>query len=75
MIDALESDDAVADMFDGYRDGLSSTQAEVSEGVNRSEAYVFGWRNGRDDRMGKPRATAEVLRAMGENIIEQAASL
>jgi len=58
------------EMFEGYRDGFKDTRDEVPEGTNRSDAYVFGWRNGRDDRKRNPRASADVLRRMGTAIVE-----
>lgn len=70
MTDPAES--AIDEMIEGYRDGVADTRSEVPEGVNRSDAYVFGWRNGRDDRTQSPRATADVLRHMGMAIVDAA---
>lgn len=63
-------DERTAEMFEGYVSGFEDTRLELAEGVNRSDAWCFGWRNGRDDRIGQPRATAAVLREMGTAIIE-----
>lgn len=52
------------DMADGYKDGFQPDA--VPPGPNRSRSYVHGWLNGRDDRIGKPRATAEKIRKDGE---------
>lgn len=48
------------EVFAGYCDGLDPDSPEPSD--NRTPAYRHGWRNGRDDRAGLPRATASTLR-------------
>lgn len=48
------------DLREGYNDGFQADA--LPPGPNRSRSYVHGWLNGRDDRIGKPRATASVLR-------------
>lgn len=48
------------DMTQGYLEG--SQQDALPPGPNRSRSYVHGWLNGRDDRLGKPRAPAAELR-------------
>jgi ribosome modulation factor len=50
------------EMVEGYRDGRASDLEELPAGSNRSESYVHGWRNGRDDRVQRPRAAASQLR-------------
>ena len=50
------------DLLDGYRDGFADHRDELPEATNRSSLYAFGWANGRDDRRGNPRATAQELR-------------
>lgn len=50
------------DMIEGYFDGKKSEFEELPNGSNRSDSYKHGWRNGRDDRMGRPRESAESLR-------------
>lgn len=51
------------EIVDGYRDGFRDTRIELPASLaNRSAFYRFGWENGRDDRVRKPRATAAVLR-------------
>lgn len=52
------------DMIDGYVDGLDQTCPEPS--ANRSHSYRHGFANGRDDRAGKPRARATMLRKMAD---------
>lgn len=66
----MTEDEAMNEMFEGYLDGFHDSRDEVGEGTNRSDAYVFGWRNGRDDRKGSPRADAQTLRLMGTAIVE-----
>ena len=59
------------EMMDGYSDGLNLDNPEPSE--NRSASYRHGFANGRDDRRGKPRAPAYVLRYLDdEAMIEDA---
>jgi hypothetical protein len=48
------------DMLAGYLDGLDPDAPEPSS--NRSACYRHGFANGRDDRNGKPRASADTLR-------------
>lgn len=62
---AHEMDEAreLSEMTQGYLDGLSDTRPDFPELTNRSEAYRHGWLNGRDDRIGEPRACAETLRS------------
>ena len=48
------------DMIEGYRDGRQKDA--VPPGPNRTRSYVHGWLNGRDDRLQKPRASAENIR-------------
>jgi hypothetical protein len=59
--------EAENDMVDGYRDGRQRDSMEP--GQNRSEAYRFGFANGRDDLTKNPRAPAEILRAEAERIL------
>ena len=52
-----------ADLLEGYRDGFRDDREALPDSLsNRSDMYCFGWQNGRDDRMGHPRASAAVLR-------------
>lgn len=53
---------------EGYFDGIRSDLHELPEGSNRSESYKHGWRNGRDDRLARPRATAAELRQRAADI-------
>ena len=55
------------EMVEGYRDGLDLSQPEPSG--NRSRSYRHGFANGRDDRMSRPRASAEILRPDAEAAI------
>lgn len=50
------------EMIEGYGDGLRDTRDVPPAQSNRSEAYWHGWKNGRDDRLGQPRALASELR-------------
>lgn len=61
---------ARADMAEGYLDGLKSEYADLGP-TNRSEAYTHGWLNGRDDRMGSPRAQAHELRERAKQIVAE----
>ena len=49
----------------GYWDGMDD---EPAPGANRSDLYRFGWMNGRDDRLHKPRAPAATLRLEYERL-------
>lgn len=57
------------EMSDGYLDGLHDSRLSLPKDNNYSPAYIYGWENGRDDRMNKPRELAAVLRARAEMII------
>ena len=50
-------------------DGRDDFRVALPKEHNYSPAYVHGWLNGRDDRIGKPRDNAAVLRARAEMII------
>lgn len=54
------------DMVEGYRDGFD--RDAVPPGQNRSRSYVLGWLNGRDDRAGRPRASAAELREAARKV-------
>lgn len=49
------------EMVEGYRDGLTDDRLDMPAS-NRSASYQHGWLNGRDDRVGTPRASAAELR-------------
>ena len=57
-----------AELLEGYRDALNGQPAP---GGNRSAFYRHGWLNGRDDRSGKPRASAASIRRELEAIEAQ----
>jgi hypothetical protein len=59
-----------ADMVDGYLDGFEDERDEYPAQSNRSEAYRHGWLDGRDDRLGTPRASAQVIRDEAARIIK-----
>lgn len=59
------------DMLVGYIDGFCDDRTEFPEQSNRSPAYRHGWLNGRDDRVGKPRDTAENLGRQAERILHE----
>lgn len=53
----------MSDLTDGYMDGLKDDRIELPASfANRSDEYCHAWLNGRDDRRGKPRASAAELR-------------
>jgi len=58
------------DMVLGYYDGHSDDRNDLPKQHNYSPSYVHGWLNGRDDRIGKPRDAASVLRARADLIME-----
>lgn len=53
----------------GYSDGLSDKREALPQNTNYSTAYVHGRLNGRDDRMRKPRAPADDIRAAADKIM------
>lgn len=57
------------EMIQGYWDGKDDARMELPKQNNYSPAYVHGWLNGRDDRIGKPREFASVLRARAAMIL------
>jgi hypothetical protein len=57
------------EMIEGYWDGKSDDRDDLPEHSNFSEAYKHGWRNGRDDRLHRPRATAAKLREAAQAIL------
>lgn len=60
------------EMVMGYIDGRDDFRKELPINHNYSPAYVHGWLNGRDDRFGKPRDRAAILRARAHIILENA---
>lgn len=63
----------LAEMVQGYCDGKEDSRTELPEKHNFDVAYVHGWLNGRDDRIGKPREFASVLRARANMILGEEA--
>lgn len=64
------------EVYEGYRDGRSDERDSLPASMaNRSDAYVFGWLNGRDDRLRKPRAKADDLRKRAAELRAAAVSL
>ena len=63
-----------SEAMSGYCDGRADDRDEFPSHSNRSEAYRHGWLNGRDDRLGKPRATAQELRDIAADIEARTAS-
>lgn len=61
MTDTTLTAKAADEVAEGYMDGLRSDLPELGP-TNRSELYIHGWCNGRDDRRQKPRAPADALR-------------
>ena len=62
------------DVLEGYMDGFADSREDFPAQSNRSEAYRHGWLNGRDDRLGRPRAAAAALRSTARSIAEAEAS-
>lgn len=56
------------EMVEGYIDGFNLNNPEPSS--NRSASYRHGFQNGRDDRRGTPRATAEALRKAAQEAMD-----
>lgn len=56
------------EMVSGYLDGFDLSSPEPSS--NRSHSYRHGFANGRDDRSGRPRATAAALVRMADKAME-----
>jgi hypothetical protein len=59
--------EAEDEMMQGFMDGYDRDAPEPS--ANRSYSYRHGFANGRDDRRGSPRATAQWLRERAETCI------
>ena len=57
------------EMVQGYCDGLDLSSPAPSD--NRSHSYRHGFANGRDDRSGKPRASAVDLCKMADLAMER----
>lgn len=52
------------EIYEGYRDGRADDRETLPESLsNRSRFYRFGWENGRDDRLHRPRKLAQAIRA------------
>ena len=52
------------DLVGGYRKGFKSCTLELPDCYqNYPAAFKYGWLNGRDDRIGRPRASYKVLMA------------
>jgi hypothetical protein len=62
---------AETQMLAGYLDGLHDDRAEYPLISNRTQAYLHGWLNGRDDRLRKPRSSAEFLREEAGRVIAE----
>lgn len=59
------------EMVAGYRAGLNSNSDELPECYqSQPVAWRHGWLNGRDDRIGHPRESADVLRRRAQMILE-----
>lgn len=63
-----------SEIVEGYMDGFKSDANELPSLTNRSDSYKHGWRNGRDDRLGKPRAAASTLRDEAAEIARREAA-
>ncbi len=58
------------EMVQGYCDGLNDDRMALAENHNRSQQYIQGWLNGRDDRIGKPRDIAQNIRETSNELIK-----
>lgn len=56
-------------MLEGYRDGRDPVAPEPSG--NRSASYRHGFANGRDDLNHSPRSSADHLRYLAQQAIEE----
>ena len=54
------------EMMRGYMDALAESRVELPEDTNYTESYRHGWLCGRDDRLNKPHAAADMLRRKAE---------
>ena len=55
------------EILEGYLDGFSDDRDMLPVSLqNRSESYRHGWQNGRDDRLVRPRMSAQDLRHSAE---------
>lgn len=60
------------EMTEGYIDGWGDDRPELPESLaNRSASYRHGWLNGRDDRLGTPRAPAAQIELQASAAIAQ----
>lgn len=51
------------EIIEGYFDGLGDDRIELPTSLeNRTASYRHGWLNGRDDRIGRSRGKAKVIR-------------
>jgi hypothetical protein len=64
----MEERPANADMIQGYLDGLNMNCPDPSD--NRSFSYRHGFANGRDDRAGRPRTSADELRRLADEAMD-----
>jgi hypothetical protein len=62
---------AEQEMIEGYLDGRIDERQELPDLSNRSGAYIHGWRNGRDDRTRKPRASIRILRMEADAALKE----
>jgi hypothetical protein len=59
------------EMTRGYMDGFDDDRLDLPESSNYTQQYMHGWRNGRDDRLGVPRAPACHLREKAQELISE----
>lgn len=66
MSDTIEPTEEI---LEGYLDGLHDERTSLPASMaNRSDAYVHGWLNGRDDRIGQKREEAWKLRRRAKEL-------
>lgn len=62
--------DRQQEVVDGYMKGIGGLSETLPECYDKkSAAWKHGWRNGRDDRLGRPRECASVLRRRADMVL------
>lgn len=64
-----------SEMVKGYIAGFTSHLKAPPLICNWSVSYKHGWLNGRDDRLGKPRSSASILRKRADLILNNVKDL
>lgn len=64
----MNNDETLKGYLDGFQDDREDEPPSLT---NRTASYRHGWLNGRDDRLGRPRASAEALRRSAQKAQEE----